>query len=130
MQRVNRKQARLLAKIGYNEPCHYFYDTVYPDRIMYADGSYHYNDRGYWADKRYKSYSAPYIAEVLEWIREEKGLFGIVDFQYNISSLGYDWLINWLKTPKWERSKNYYDTYKEAESALLNELINIIINNP
>lgn len=133
MKRVTKKQARLLAKLGYNIPCGYYYDTVYPDRIQLADGSYHYNNEEHWADKRSKSYSAPYIADVLKWIREEKGILGLVTYNSTTgkSSYQYGYIIVDTIIVK-DTNKEQYNpiskSYEEAESALLDELINILNN--
>lgn len=125
MNRVNIEQARKLKELGYRIPTEYYYDSDNHKFIGHSEtGEYDFNDPEYLAydtNPKIKSFSAPYISEALEWIREEKGIFSWIEKgfhfwpkieNYNLLSIDFD--------------NTYYDYYEEAESALLDELIHIL----
>ena len=113
------EQALELKELGFNENCLAFYN--FGERLMPIDTDFT-NFRELSDDLT----KAPLYQQAFRWFREKYGLMGIVDcFLYPFS---YTYNINDSINEKiilWSEPENDFDTYEEAEKALLIKLIEI-----
>jgi len=117
LQLCSFEQAQRLKKAGFDwevGECYFEYDK----RLGTGYKATNHN----FQDSRCRSVSAPTVALALKWIRDEKGIVNCIkrDFEYSEIPV-------YLGQFKDMYITDYgYDTYEEAESALLDELLNIL----
>jgi hypothetical protein len=110
LQFVTYEQAKKLKALGFDYECSYFFRTS-GELDIEANLWYH-SEFGY-------DSPAPTVALALKWIRDEKKLFGYV---YN--TMFNKFLFHFYDHK--DHSKYDFNTYESAESALLDELLNIL----
>ena len=136
LQLVNSNQAQRLKKLGFDWNTYYCYHSIETYRV------FTYNDLGiFGVDKENKNnlpfidfnnaidwydnvkiYSAPTVAFALKWIREVRSITAYVS-----SVVPKRWKYYIWDNDEWKQYLgNYFDTYEDAESALLDELLNIL----
>jgi hypothetical protein len=127
-QLVTYKQAQRLKYLGFDRSVDYFYLRSPSDSIEKYKARKAMNmnaDSMRWSpvfSKPFVTYSAPTIANVLKWMRDEKNLFGWVavcdsrKYYFNYASI---LMINTSKT-------TVFNNWEKAEKALLDELLNIL----
>lgn len=119
MKIVSFEQAERLAKIGFNLPVKKFYwrKTKEVDSLLS-------NMKGNWNSREnLNTNSAPEVHEALQWIRDEKGIPCGVTINVNLAHvfLG-DYIYDFLKENKVETIGGF-NSYPEAESTLLDEIL-------
>ena len=111
---ITYEQALELKELGFNELCLFYYTDNESLRIYHQSEIYD------------DLVGAPLYQQAFRWFREKYGLMGIVDcFLYPFS---YTYNINDSINEKiilWSEPENDFDTYEEAEKALLIKLIEI-----
>jgi hypothetical protein len=115
LQLVTYEQATMLKKLGFDIETYKYYCDKYPIHGITLNDAYHF---GNWNESD-KNFSAPTVALALKWFRDEK------DIEYSIEyGANYFWHIHNIS------HENTCDvgleTYDEAESALLDELLTIL----
>jgi hypothetical protein len=71
--------------------------------------------------------TAPTVALALKWLRDEKGLFGCVDFAIANFRKGYYYnYFSFSDKNITAKTEELFGKYEEAESALLDELLNVL----
>ena len=136
LQLVSFEQADKLDTLGFDYPTRERYN--YEDNGMGVTESvmpHNYNDRFCWVNKKKLGCSAPTVALALQWVRNKHYLAADV---FPTAS-GWAWCI--VKAPNgdqpggttvnelaWDGPNDggAFDTYEEAESAVLSELLSII----
>ena len=118
LQLVTFEQARRLRAIGFDWFCEYYYNEGDIKNLVKFYCRNHSNSF---------QNSTPTVALALKWFRDVKGI---------IANIGYDvWLepleINFIGSCYLENGRRYinigkFDTYEDAESALLDKLLNIL----
>ena len=141
LQLVNYEQAKRLKKFGFDWECDKLYvgkqcvraGTEYFPLERDVDTYSNWNDVGYeWNDGVQKEWiSAPTVALAFKWFRDEKDILCEVAWnapifetkKYTYTGLGKrkDDFANTIVTET-------FDTYESAESALLDELLDLIQN--
>jgi hypothetical protein len=118
---VTYNQALALKELGFDEPCFGAYDTHQGDDwILNIQSNYYYRQ---FSDKN-KACLAPLVGQIFKWFRKNHSIHGIVSYygkgQWNIEILDYkgNELI--------QIEDNTFWSYEEAESACIDELIEII----
>jgi len=117
IQLVTMKQAKRLKDEGFNWETQHFYNILCNSMLGY--------DRG--TKKNWNNvdvyFSAPSAALALKWFRDVKGRVGVVEFQLRYR---YSYTTP-KKGGKYSQCfSDYFDTYEAAESALLDELLEIV----
>jgi hypothetical protein len=117
LQLVTCEQAKRLRKSGFDWKCGYCYD----------------NQGKAWdlAACRYSvdhpDVFAPTVALALKWIRDEKSLFGCVDFAIANFRKGYYYnYFSFSDKNITGKTEKLFGAYEAAESVLLDELLNIL----
>ena len=132
---VNYNQALALKELGFDEPClSVFYSSLVDtdeDTIKFI---LEYTESQYYAQKGYvNGILRPLKSQVFEWARDEYGLYHIVHhFEHNKNTpneflsevtgkllMGNDDISGF----------SYHSTYEEAESACIDNLIEIVKSN-
>jgi len=134
LQLVTFNQAVALKKHGFNLETYEYYDP--DDMFQYNDegralnfGKSRFNHNKKRIDPRFcKFISAPSIPLALKWFRDTKGLNAFCDnkyhgWHYDIYSIGNDAI-----RIDGNELQIFFETYEEAESALLDELLMLIEN--
>jgi len=109
LQLVNYEQVKRLKKAGFNfdNLCFHYYDDN--GIINDYDGTF----------------GAPSVALALKWIRDEKGIVNaVMREQKDFGKIEYCGQFKDMHLTDFS-----YDTYESAESALLDELLNILEEN-
>lgn len=127
---VTYEQARRLKMAVFDWPCEHYYDA-YGEIVRLSER--HGNDFyvGFYCD----CVSAPTVTLALKWLRDVKGKFG--ELRTCVCSdpvgllLGWDVVVFGMPAgnPRYGDPAGSFDTYEAAESALLDELLNIIEND-
>lgn len=141
---VTAQQAKVLAELGFNEPCLTSYDkdgelmSVFSERIN-EKAEYHNfddtplfeyvnNDPGaagvYEYDLIKGYYAAPLIQQAQEWI--ESQLFGLCVFRYGFDGDSYSFALWDLDCNVVEDWSSSYDTKQEAIFASIGHYLNVI----
>ena len=114
---VSLAQAKKLKELGFDWEVLEYYE--HDNLIHYNDEEINWND----SIRKYEVYSAPSVALALKWFRDVKGvntsLFRYIRYDgitYNTYSIENVCKLN-------NEDCNYYSTYEEAESALLDALL-------
>lgn len=111
-------QAKRLKELGYDRPSRYYYQPEYGIDIFNDLGVSDYNTLPRWEDKRC---SAPSVSEALQWIREKYKIVCAVEVDYYD---GFYYTGKWADEPIYAfQYTNSFNTYPEASSALLDELL-------
>jgi len=115
LQLVTFEQAKRLKKAGFNWLTEDFYDKkgIYLIDIEKCQ------------NKRQNRYSAPTIALALKWFRDEKNQIGTVSIRY----AGENTLKGFVGYINTGEIYVLADAYESAESALLDELLDILETN-
>jgi hypothetical protein len=130
LQIVTYQQAVALRKLGFNWGTKEYYDKPFPK--ITKDGLEH-NNMVYLPYYRFggmeynsgEDISAPTTALALKWFRDEKGIIGSV--LYDDEHNRYEYKTQWVELQDSDYFyKGIFETYEAAESALLDELINLI----
>lgn len=117
LQLVTFEQAKQLKEAGFDWGLDIFY-TKYGDLE---------NDKFFgiknWNDSIvFNRFSAPTVALALKWFRDVKGISSSEGVRCNLK---YEW--EYFFKNRWRSSVyNEYDTYEDAESALLDELLTLV----
>lgn len=136
LQLVSFLQADKLDKLGFDYPTRERYD--YHDEGMHITESAtprNHNDRFCWVNNKKNGCSTPTVALALKWMRDVHNLSGEV---YATAS-GWAWTISIAPNDDWTGGTSIkelgcdgpndggaFDTYEEAELALLSELLKIV----
>ena len=116
LKMVTFKQAKFLKDLGFDWECRIMYDC---DGILQYESVF-----SNW-NKGSNFFSAPTVALTLKWFRDVKKTVCTVDFNYYQNSVyktEYYASIGLNNNDHHWYSENY-DTYEDAESALLDELL-------
>lgn len=108
---VTYKQAKRLKAVGFNWPCRSYYNA----NSRAGKYDYPYND-----NINENGCSAPTIALALKWMRDVKHITGYM----SMCGRGNK---KWCNNTK-DSSSQDYNTYEQAESALLDELLILFEN--
>jgi len=116
LQLVNDEQAKKLKELGFD----WEVETVYWDtpKVLTAAEPANYNDK-----PELNVFSAPTVALALKWFRDVKGVFTSI---YNNNMVYCDLEFDYVGVILFDEKRiftKHYDTYEEAESALLDALI-------
>lgn len=138
LQLVSFLQADKLDTLGFDYPTRERYN--YDDEGMHITECAtprNHNDRFCWVNKKKLGCSAPTVALALQWVRNKHYLAADV---FPTAS-GWSWCIakapnddrpggTTIKELAWDGPNDggAFDTYEEAESAVLSEILNIIEN--
>lgn len=136
LARVSFLQADKLDKLGFDYPTREYY--TYDDAGMHFTSCAmprNHNDRFCWVNKKKLGCSAPTVALALQWVRNKHYLAADV---FPTAS-GWAWCISkapnddqpggtTIKELAWDGPNDggNFDTYEEAESAVLSEILTII----
>ena len=115
LQRVNRKQAKLLKKLGYDLECDLYYS---PDGELIRD-----DYRDWLCD-----IAAPTVALVLEWCRTVKGIECSVCQIITHTQPSKEYSYTYNSRSGVEFSRDYFASYKESESVLLDTILEKLCN--
>ena len=125
LQLVNFEQAKRLQKLGFN----WGVETVYATETDFHNQT---TKGGIYCSRFYKNsgndFSAPTVALALRWMRDEKNLIGIVDR----NAAGYYFSISKNDSGTGIMDSfdtEDFDTYEQSESALLNEILELLETN-
>ena len=122
LQLVTFEQAERLKKLGFNWGVNYHYNlgVEYPFSNKVGE-NYNDNDGDLY-------YSAPTVALALKWVRDVKGIFSCVDFAIADFRKGYyhNYFSFENKNYMCNKKQSLFGSYEDAESALLDELLNIL----
>ena len=120
---VSYIQALALKQLGFDEPCL----AVYRGGSLYHNGVGGYYSDGNWDE--HKSYgdenqwvSAPLYSQAFDFFREKYDIHSYIDSTYTTGFYLYEYHIST------KDSLYGFDTYKEAESACLDKLIDLCKN--
>jgi hypothetical protein len=127
LQLVTFEQAKKLSNVGFDGKTNYYF-RPYNSIPFYSTSRYNFNECN--DDINVGSYqcSAPTVALALKWIRDEKEIKSEIRFYYqnsNYQDCYYQGFID-ISNHKYLDYTNHFDTYEEAESALLDELLTIL----
>jgi hypothetical protein len=121
LQLVTRRQAEKLARLGFDWECEYSYAEAEVVLLGGRTNTYH-RDAGY-----VSRFTAPAVAHALKWVRDEKGLFGCVDFAIANFRKGYFYnYFSFSNKNITGKGKELFGEYEAAESALLDELLTLL----
>ena len=130
---VTFEQAKKLKELGYDKDVvRYYKDDGFVWRHTSSDNECRFSvdDLGCNSNGDDGKYSAPSTSEALEWFREAKGVpCSVMLFSFFDDSIRYtgryriDVYGGWVE----RETEYYYDTHSEAESALLDALIEYIL---
>ncbi len=117
---VTYEQAQRLKKAGFDWPTWWYYSEFYtpgrnPTHLGY-DYCHNKSDFG--------GLSAPTVALALKWMRDEKGVIGNIFCRYEKRNEVYNNEV--FVGDGWNESEDF-NTYEAAESALLDKLIEFIL---
>lgn len=131
---VTYEQALALKKLGFKEPCLYFYElinTLIPNHYDSGDERVFINKLLKNYNKKYQDIKgicdAPTLAQVQKWLRKEKNLYvcseiDIVDTEDN----KYFWTIYKLPSKKQIWKTTNFDSPEEALSAGITECLKLL----
>jgi hypothetical protein len=123
LQPVTFGQAKRLKKLGFNWETEEHYCGAFMDLHVGQK-----LDRN--SDPLRCICSAPAVALALKWFRETKGLFGCVFFAVEHFRKGYYWnYFSFNDKNILGKTASLAGSYEAAESALLDELLNILEEN-
>jgi hypothetical protein len=116
---VTYEQALDLAKLKFNKKCFGYYGIQNELNIEISSNL----DTNL---TRRDFYAAPTFSQAFRWFREKYKLHSYIhsDYSWNIS--GGIWDLNGYKDLRYDWDSEPYATYEEAESACLDELIEIV----
>ena len=117
---VTFEQAKKLKKLGYDEECTHFFKINEEDKPAQWFGEYHNHNM------HFEYISAPTISEALEWFREVKGVPCSVNLYQDDSMEGCIYYVGCYKDRDVIRPIEMKITHYEAESALLDALIEYV----
>lgn len=136
---ANYNQSLALKELGFDKPCFGAYDTHKGDEwLLNIKSDFYY---GQFSDKN-KACLAPLKSLVFEWFREKHNLrSNIMDFINDVTGIEWDYEIDFIGVDV-DENGNYkplvdysiddetrkFKTYKEAESACIDKLIEIVKN--
>lgn len=120
---VTFKQAKTLKKLGFGLKTYAFYNK---------EGNLYSSDNpDYWNDEIWHEFSAPTLAQVQKWLREELGIE--INSSYDmIAKNGWFYYCNDLSKDIWKEGFNilanekFYSTYEQALSAGLDKVLELI----
>lgn len=121
---VTYNQSLALKMLGFDEPCMGKYDTKQGDEWLINIYSGHLNIQ--FGDKN-KACIAPLRSQVFAWFREKHGLFSEIQ-PYLIIGTQWRYTITNRNNSSGLPHKEQFKTYEEAESACIDQLIEIIKN--
>jgi len=129
LQLVTFNQAVKLKAIGFNWPTYFYYEGI--EESFLESGNFpvaHNLDNNDGIRKKFIRTSAPTVSHALKWMRDKKGLHAFCDnkyhgWHYEIYSIGNDAI-----RIDGNELQIFFETYEEAESALLDELLMLIEN--
>ena len=111
---VDYKTALALKELGFDEPCIGYYNY---------DGSYFFKYKPRTDDKNLTK--APLYQQAFRWFREKHNLvFNFISYNI-VKPAEYHWSITWNDEAK---ASGIVKSYKEAEQACLDKLIEIVKN--
>jgi len=136
-------QSLALKELGFDEPCIAFY---WNSGKFYTCAEYRhrieFHKQNQLGDYNYDSTSAPLKSQVFEWFRDKQNLrSNIMDFIDDVTGIEWDYEIDFIGVDV-DENGNYkplvdysiddetrkFKTYKEAESACIDKLIEIVKN--
>jgi len=121
LQLVTFKQAKRLKQLGFDLECYNYYDET-QGNILCTNPLICYNDN-HNGDNTYKI-SAPTVAHALKWFRDAKEFYTSITFYFSSGQTLYE-AVFLNKGGKIDSSIEF-DTYEEAESALLDKLLTVL----
>nr|DAS23870.1 MAG TPA: hypothetical protein [Caudoviricetes sp.] len=124
--------AKELKEIGFNEPCHFYYQNDYSEYLKAGDpDKYHIISDSLTANRKNANHnksdiaiSAPTWEQVFEWFRE-KGLYSFL--RVNIPDLSVSYFI--YDKDGYIEENGHRSTYKDAQNDCVEELIKIYKEN-
>lgn len=117
MTNVTYPQAKDLKELGFDKQVRDYFD--YENKLCFKANTSNWNLSSYLT-------SAPTRSEVLEWAREKKGIDGWAQPRLNdyIDAKRYVYYI--FQSKYYGQSAGTYPTHAEAETALINKIIEIL----
>jgi len=135
---VNREQADLLKKLGFDWETYYCYwvSDHYPNTLRsFQSRCVHENFFGDYKhldnfNNNEDFVSVPTVALALKWCRDVKGVVGTIEFSFDFTFYYSVKLLNYVPG-KGEASKlgGGFTNYEQAESGLLDEVLDILSEN-
>ena len=124
--------AQELKEIGFDEPCHFYYQNDYSEYLKAGNpDKYHIISDSLAANRKNANHnnsdiaiSAPTWTDVFAWFRE-RGLH--CSIRYLICPVTYSFHI--IDNCNWDKGCGNRDTYEEAREACIEELIKIFKEN-
>ena len=130
LQLVSLAQAKKLKELGFDWEVIFDYSKKFgSDEIILSNVEFS-ND--YNTNYGEDTYSAPSISLALKWFRDVKGVPNSIDSEWYDGSIKIAYIIKYFETENetdCESDYEHYSTYEEAESALLDALLEYCENN-
>ena len=129
LQIVSREQAIRLCEVGFDWETRFFYNKIgkHADTIGVQSEQYYQN----W-NKGKVYVSAPSIALALKWFRDVKEIHNTVNIHHIRDGFGEIFKYKGVKDFSnlfLTQTEEIFDNYEAAESALLDELLDLVIND-
>jgi len=122
------EQSKRLRAAGFNWPTISYWDTTVNIRLRYHDKPIDHNNDAQYAKEEWEMYyiSAPTIQHALKWFRDVKAIIPIIHVgkKNNKNVYGVSYII--VKEDNHVSVAGWFDTYEEADSFVLTELLTLI----
>ena len=115
LQLVTFEQAKRLRELGFDYGAYHWYRTT--SQLHQSVLKNHNSDINF-------CYSAPSIALALKWFRDEKKMY--IDGGFYVPDKKYRFFYGEQKNILTEKRTDVFDTYEQAKSALLDDLLTIL----
>jgi hypothetical protein len=123
LPRLNFDQAKRAKNVGFDWPT---IELITPDNKVWSPENIH---KAHSGDYGFGTFiKCPENALFLQWARDAKGLHGIIDMSIENSNWGYcvQDINNLEDTPVWSYAFFDGDSHASAETALIDEILNIL----
>lgn len=128
---VTFEQAKRLKELGFhNDVLHFYKDDGGLYELEYFDREWSFGISSILDDRNYYKgeYNAPSISEALDWFREEKRVRCAVSMHTHSGNCDFVYYISYYSCSIQNTIvKDRFKTYSEAESALLDALIEYVL---
>lgn len=111
------EQSLALKELGFNKPCLASYETAFSKNNMDFQ-------IGYIIDGSKNYVLAPTFSQAFKWLRDNHNLIGLIEGGYDNNKNIFTYVI-------WDEFRDnitdeYFNTYEEAEHALINKIIELL----
>ena len=127
LQLCSLEQSKQLKAAGFDWPTISYWDTSVNIRLRHHYKPIDHNNDAQYAKEEWGKYiSAPTVAHALKFLRDEKGIIGIVNFCGENCLYYYTISFRQTSGSRYKKIGESYESYELAESALLDELLTLI----